>query len=165
MVQRVDFFDSTYSHFTDPVLDAIRKETFGTDIGQNSWLTADEYDRLLAVAQPRRRRARARSRQRFRRPGPVPRRTTGCRVTGIDANETEWPRPAAGGAPAKPSALIQRADANAPPALRRRHFRRVPVHRLDEPLSRSARRAPGMAPRASPGRRALSPIRWSSPAR
>lgn len=34
--ERVDLFDSTYRHFTGRVHDAIRKATFGTDIGQNS---------------------------------------------------------------------------------------------------------------------------------
>jgi len=48
MGKRVDLFDSTYSHFTEQVLDAIRKETFGQDIGQNSWLTVDEYDRFIS---------------------------------------------------------------------------------------------------------------------
>jgi hypothetical protein len=47
MPERVDLFDSTYTHFNDRVLDAIRKDTFGTDVGQNSWLTVDEYERLL----------------------------------------------------------------------------------------------------------------------
>lgn len=47
MTKRIDLFDSTYSHFTEHVLDTIRKETFGQDIGQNSWLTVDEYDRFI----------------------------------------------------------------------------------------------------------------------
>jgi SAM-dependent methyltransferase len=47
MTRRVDVFDSTYAHFTDRVRDAVRKETFGTDIGHNSWVTEDEYERLL----------------------------------------------------------------------------------------------------------------------
>jgi hypothetical protein len=47
MTKRVDLFDSTYSHFTEPVLGEIRRETFGTDIGQNSWTTVDEYDRFI----------------------------------------------------------------------------------------------------------------------
>jgi hypothetical protein len=42
MSERIDLFDSTYKHFTDRVMDEIRKETFGTDIGQNSGLTVDE---------------------------------------------------------------------------------------------------------------------------
>jgi len=48
LTQRVDLFDSTYGHFTEDVLAAIRRETFGQDIGQNSWLTVDEYDRFIA---------------------------------------------------------------------------------------------------------------------
>lgn len=47
MSKRVDLFDSTYHHFTEHVLEAIRKETFGQDIGQNSWLTVAEYDRFI----------------------------------------------------------------------------------------------------------------------
>ena len=34
MAKRIDLFDSTYSHFTKQVLETIRKETFGEDIGQ-----------------------------------------------------------------------------------------------------------------------------------
>src|SRR6266536_3432562 len=48
MAKRIDLFDSTYSHFTKEVLETIRKETFGEDIGQNSWSTIDEYDRFLS---------------------------------------------------------------------------------------------------------------------
>jgi protein-L-isoaspartate O-methyltransferase len=84
--KRVDLFDSTYGHFSDRVLDEIRKETFGVDIGQNSWLTVDEYDRwfpwlnlsaddhVLEVASG------------SGGPALYTARTTGCRVTGIDAN-------------------------------------------------------------------------------
>jgi len=48
LAKRVDLFNSTYSHFTEHVLEDIRKETFGEDIGQNSWLTADEYDHFIS---------------------------------------------------------------------------------------------------------------------
>lgn len=47
VAKRIDLFDSTYTHFTEQVLDAIRKETFDQDIGQNSWLTVEEYDRFI----------------------------------------------------------------------------------------------------------------------
>lgn len=45
MKQRVDLFDSTYSHFEAEVLARVRGKTFGEDFGQNSWTTADEYRR------------------------------------------------------------------------------------------------------------------------
>jgi len=85
---RVDLFDSTYSHFTDPVLHAIRKETFGTDIGQNSWVTVDEYERLLPwlglAADDHILEVASGSGG----PALYLARATGCRVTGIDANES-----------------------------------------------------------------------------
>lgn len=86
MPERVDFY-SNYKEFTNPVLDTIRRETFGTDIGQNSWLTVDEYERflpwlklapddhILEVASG------------SGGPALYVARITGCRVTGIDANE------------------------------------------------------------------------------
>lgn len=36
------FYDTAYSHFAEELYEAIRREAFGEDIGQNSWLTADE---------------------------------------------------------------------------------------------------------------------------
>ena len=47
MAKRSDLYRNTYSQFNEHVLEIIRKETFGVDIGQNSWLTVDEYDRFL----------------------------------------------------------------------------------------------------------------------
>src|SRR5512132_370770 len=88
MTDRVDLFDSTYSHFTDRVLDDIRKETFGEDIGQNSWTTAAEYARFiswLGLASDHHVLEVASGSG-----GPALHlaRETGCRVTGIDRNES-----------------------------------------------------------------------------
>jgi SAM-dependent methyltransferase len=44
MSNRVDLYSSTYGNFKEQVLAEIRRETYGEDIGQNSWITADEYD-------------------------------------------------------------------------------------------------------------------------
>ena len=40
-------YDSNYGNFQSDLYAQIRREAFGEDIGQNSWLTADELDRFL----------------------------------------------------------------------------------------------------------------------
>src|SRR5215211_3959725 len=44
MANPVDLYNSTYGNSKEQVLAAIRRETYGDDIGQNSWITTDEYD-------------------------------------------------------------------------------------------------------------------------
>jgi len=44
MSRQVDLYNSTYSNFQEQVLAQIRQETYGEDIGQNSWISTDEYD-------------------------------------------------------------------------------------------------------------------------
>jgi cyclopropane fatty-acyl-phospholipid synthase-like methyltransferase len=44
MSNRVDLYNSTYGNFQAQVLAEIRRETYGEDIGQNSWITTNEYD-------------------------------------------------------------------------------------------------------------------------
>lgn len=44
MSNPVDLYNSTYSNFKEQVLAEVRRETYGEDIGQNSWITTDEYD-------------------------------------------------------------------------------------------------------------------------
>lgn len=41
-----DFYDSTYANFAAEVYGEVRAEAFGEDLGQNSWLTADELRRF-----------------------------------------------------------------------------------------------------------------------
>ena len=45
-------YDANYRNFQTDLYEAIRREAFGEDIGQNSWLTADELDGFLGLAQP-----------------------------------------------------------------------------------------------------------------
>jgi SAM-dependent methyltransferase len=80
-------FYSAYANFEQAVLAQVRSETYGEDIGQFSWLTADEFRRffsrldldansdVLDVA--------------CGSGGPAifMAQTTGCHVTGIDVNE------------------------------------------------------------------------------
>jgi cyclopropane fatty-acyl-phospholipid synthase-like methyltransferase len=44
MRRKVDLYNSTYGNFKEDVLSEVRREAFGKDIGQNSWITTDEYD-------------------------------------------------------------------------------------------------------------------------
>jgi SAM-dependent methyltransferase len=84
---QVDHYGAQYGHFASELYARIRSETFGEDIGQNGWLTADEQDiflgylglatgsRLLDVA--------------CGSGGPTLRiaRLAGCSVHGVDAHE------------------------------------------------------------------------------
>ncbi len=87
MAKRIDLFDSTYSHFTRQVLETIREETFGQDIGQNSWTTVDEYDRFLSWLDLRPEHHVLEIASGSGGPGLYVAKRTGCSVTGIDANE------------------------------------------------------------------------------
>ena len=86
MTKRVDLFDSTYKNFQDRVHDAVRKETYGIDIGQNSWLTVDEYERMLPWLELKADEHVLEVASGSGGPALYMARTTGCRVTGIDVN-------------------------------------------------------------------------------
>jgi ubiquinone/menaquinone biosynthesis C-methylase UbiE len=87
MSKQVDLYNSTYANFKEHILAEIRQETYGEDIGQNSWLTTDEYDRfygwfnllsgdhVLEVASG------------SGSPALYLARKFGCRITGIDIND------------------------------------------------------------------------------
>jgi len=86
--KRIDLFDSTYAHFTERVLEAVRLETYGRDIGQNSWLTADEYDRFLSWLALGAAHHLLEVASGSGGPARYAAERTGCRVTGIDVNES-----------------------------------------------------------------------------
>jgi SAM-dependent methyltransferase len=88
MTKRVDLFDSTYTHFTEQVLGDIRKETFGVDFGQNSWTTADEYERFVPWLELTADHHALEVASGSGGPALYLARATGCRVTGIDSNES-----------------------------------------------------------------------------
>ncbi len=83
--KRVDLYKN-YGHFSEEVLRAVRKETYGEDIGQNGWTTVYEYNgfifRLGLVADDHVLEVGSGS------PALYVARKVGCRVTGIDANES-----------------------------------------------------------------------------
>ncbi|HEY6572566.1 MAG TPA: class I SAM-dependent methyltransferase [Candidatus Eisenbacteria bacterium] len=124
MADRVDLFDSTYTHFTNQVLDAIRKETFGVDIGQNSWVTVDEYDRLLPWLELSAEHHALEIASGSGGPARYLARTMGCRVTGIDSNESAVATASEMGSKSAEAPLVEFrvADATAPLPFEEGHF-------------------------------------------
>jgi len=87
MPEPVEHYDTVYGHFADKVLQEIRLETFGEDIGQNSWLTADEFGRFLRYLQLNSTSTVLDIACGSGGPALYIARRFGCRVTGIDISE------------------------------------------------------------------------------
>ena len=83
----VDLYDNVYADFASAAEAAVRRETYGEDIGQSSWLTADEWlhfaDQLQIDAGADVLEVGSGSGG----PGVYLARSYGCRLTGIDINE------------------------------------------------------------------------------
>jgi SAM-dependent methyltransferase len=86
--KRIDLFESIYSNFGEQTVEAVRAETFGRDIGQNSWLTADEYDRFISLLGLAGGGHALEVASGSGGPALYLAGRTGCRVTGIDASES-----------------------------------------------------------------------------
>ena len=84
---RVRHYDANYGNFQTELYAEIRREAFGEDIGQSSWLTADEQDRFLGLLElsPGKRLLDVACGS----GGPALRiaTKTGCSVVGIDMHE------------------------------------------------------------------------------
>jgi len=116
MNARVDFFYNSYANFHAQVLAAVREATYDQDIGQNSWLTAEEYERFAGWLdlQPSSHLLEVASGS----GGPALHlaRKWGCQVTGVDINAEGI---AAAGravmrANLKPRVNFRMTDANSP---------------------------------------------------
>jgi SAM-dependent methyltransferase len=82
-----EFYDTTYGGFADELNAAIRSEAFGEEIGQNSWLTADEHRRFLALLQLGASSEVLEVASGSGGPALFMVRETGCRVTGVDLHD------------------------------------------------------------------------------
>src|SRR5262249_43337968 len=87
MSSSVELYGTAYGNFATEALEQVRRETYGEDLGQSSWVTSQEYRRFFALL------------------GLAPAdhvldvgcgsggpalflaRERGCRVTGVDVNE------------------------------------------------------------------------------
>jgi methylase of polypeptide subunit release factors len=82
-----EWYDSVYGGFADELNAAIRAEAFGEEIGQNSWLTADEHRhffRLLGIGESSEVLEVASG---SGGPALFMVRETGCSVTGVDLHD------------------------------------------------------------------------------
>jgi SAM-dependent methyltransferase len=87
MTASVDLYGTAYGHFAAQVFGEVRRETYGEEFGQSSWVTGEEYRRFIRLLGL----------------GPADHvldvgcgsggpavflaREAGCRVTGVDVNE------------------------------------------------------------------------------
>lgn len=87
MSKRVETYDAAYGNFSNKVLQEIRREAFGDDIGQNSWITTDEFLRLLKHLELKSSSNVLDIACGSGGPSLFIARTFGCHVTGVDINE------------------------------------------------------------------------------
>jgi SAM-dependent methyltransferase len=87
MSQPVDQYNTTYSQFGAAVSAELRQAIYGEDIGQNSWLTADEYRTYAAWLHLTAASHVLEVGCGSGGPALFLARTTGAQVTGVDVNE------------------------------------------------------------------------------
>jgi SAM-dependent methyltransferase len=83
----VDLYNNTYQKFTERVLTEVRAEAFGKDIGQNSWITAEE---MLSLIQPLHLNSNSVVLEvacGSGGPAMFVAENTGCKIHGVDSNE------------------------------------------------------------------------------
>jgi SAM-dependent methyltransferase len=103
----VDLYGASYGHFATQVLEEVRRETYGEDLGQSSWVTSDEYRRLFEWLGLREADHVLDLGCGSGGPALFIARERGCRVTGVDVNEAGI---AAGLALARGQGLEERVD-------------------------------------------------------
>lgn len=87
MSDPVDLYSNTYGNFREQVLAEVRRETFGEDIGQNSWITTDEYDRFYGWLELNRGSRVLEVASGSGGPALYLAKKFECRITGVDINQ------------------------------------------------------------------------------
>jgi SAM-dependent methyltransferase len=87
MPSSVDLYGTAYGNFAARAVEEVRKETYGEDFGQSSWVTGDEYRRFFQTLELRPAEHVLDVGCGSGGPALFLARETGCRVTGIDINE------------------------------------------------------------------------------
>lgn len=83
----VDFYNSIYGNFAADVLAEVRRDAFGEDIGQNSWLTSDELLRFLQWLEPGPESELLEVACGSGGPALFVAKMARCRITGVDINQ------------------------------------------------------------------------------
>ncbi|MGH7533979.1 MAG: SAM-dependent methyltransferase [Gemmatimonadales bacterium] len=98
MTEPLDLYDNVYADFTSGAEGAVRRETYGEDIGQSSWLTAGEWLRFAKGLRITAGSEVLEVGSGSGGPAIYLAERLGCRVTGVDINEhgvrnaVPWPR-------------------------------------------------------------------------
>ncbi|HKR07084.1 MAG TPA: methyltransferase domain-containing protein [Bacteroidia bacterium] len=87
MTSKVELFYDTYKNYAEVLYGEIRKETYGEDIGQTSWLTADEYRNFFSLMHLSPNQKVLEVASGSGGPAVFMVKETGCRLVGVDINE------------------------------------------------------------------------------
>src|SRR4249920_543012 len=87
MEHKVELFYDTYKNYADELYKEIREETYGEDIGQTSWLTADEYRGFFDILKLSPNHKVLEVASGSGGPAVFMVKETGCQLVGIDINE------------------------------------------------------------------------------
>lgn len=87
MEKKVELFYDTYKNYSQDLYEEIRKETYGEDIGQTSWLTADEYRSFFPLLNLSHEKNVLEVASGSGGPAVFMVKETACTLTGIDINE------------------------------------------------------------------------------
>jgi cyclopropane fatty-acyl-phospholipid synthase-like methyltransferase len=85
--QETGYYDRTYERAADDLFATIRREAFGEEIGQFSWLTADEYRHFFTLLGIDARSDVLEVASGSGGPAIFMAQETGCRVTGLDIHQ------------------------------------------------------------------------------
>src|SRR5262245_52893798 len=85
--QTVDLYGTAYGNLATDALQQVRRETYGTDFGQSSWVTADEYRRFFRLLELKPSDHVLDVGSGSGGPALFVAQDVGCRVTGIDLTE------------------------------------------------------------------------------
>jgi len=83
----VDLYNTSYDNFSARVQAEVRAETYGEDLGQSSWMTADELRQFIRQLKLKPSSHLLEVGSGSGGPAVFVARTVGCRITGLDINE------------------------------------------------------------------------------